>query len=31
LLQAGFNEAEIRAVMGENTARFLLANLPPGR
>ncbi|MFA6167062.1 MAG: dipeptidase [Gemmatimonadaceae bacterium] len=31
LLQAGFNEAEIRAVMGENTARFLLANLPAGR
>lgn len=31
LLQAGFSEAEIRAVMGENTARFLLANLPPGR
>jgi len=30
LLQAGFAEAEIRAVMGENTARFLLANLPPG-
>lgn len=31
LLQAGFSEPEIRAVMGENTARFLLANLPPGR
>ncbi|MBA4072557.1 MAG: peptidase M19 [Gemmatimonas sp.] len=30
LLQAGLSEAEIRAVMGENTARFLLANLPPG-
>jgi len=28
LLQAGFTEAEIRAVMGENTLRFLLANLP---
>lgn len=31
LLEAGFSEAEIRAVMGENTARFLLANLPTGR
>lgn len=31
LLQAGFSEPEIRAVMGENTARFLLASLPPGR
>ena len=31
LLQAGFSEPEIRAVMGENTARFLLANLPPGK
>lgn len=30
LLQAGFSEAEIRAVMGENAARFLLANLPAG-
>lgn len=28
LLDAGFTEAEIRAVMGENTIRFLLANLP---
>ena len=31
LLQAGFSEAEIRAVMGENTRRFLLENMPPGR
>lgn len=31
LLQAGFTEAEIRAVMGENAIRFLLENLPPGR
>jgi microsomal dipeptidase-like Zn-dependent dipeptidase len=30
LLQAGFSETEIRAVMGENVKRFLLANLPPG-
>jgi microsomal dipeptidase-like Zn-dependent dipeptidase len=30
LLQAGFTEAEIRAVMGENLIRFLLANLPQG-
>jgi microsomal dipeptidase-like Zn-dependent dipeptidase len=30
LLQAEFTEAEIRAVMGENTRRFLLANLPAG-
>lgn len=30
LLQAGFNESEIRAVMGENAIRFLLENLPPG-
>ena len=29
LLDAGFTEAEIRAVMGENAIRFLLANLPP--
>ncbi len=28
LLQAGFTEPEIRAVMGENVRRFLLANLP---
>ncbi|HEX4935141.1 MAG TPA: membrane dipeptidase, partial [Gemmatimonadaceae bacterium] len=28
LLQAGFTEAEIRAVMGENALRFLLENLP---
>jgi len=28
LLDAGFTEAEIRAVMGENAIRFLLANLP---
>jgi membrane dipeptidase len=28
LLDAGFSEAEIRAVMGENAIRFLLANLP---
>lgn len=30
LLQAGFREAEIRAVMGENAVRFFLENLPPG-
>jgi microsomal dipeptidase-like Zn-dependent dipeptidase len=30
LLQAGFSEPEIRAVMGENVKRFLLASLPPG-
>ncbi|MEK7239160.1 MAG: membrane dipeptidase [Gemmatimonadota bacterium] len=30
LLQEGFSEAEIRAVMGENAIRFLLENLPPG-
>ena len=29
LMDAGFTEAEIRAVMGENAIRFLLANLPP--
>ncbi len=29
LLQAGFSEDEIRAVMGENAIRFLLENLPP--
>lgn len=28
LLDAGFTEAEIRAVMGENAIRFLLENLP---
>lgn len=28
LLDAGFTEAEIRAVMGENAVRFLLENLP---
>lgn len=28
LLQAGFSETEIRAVMGENVRRFLLAALP---
>ncbi len=28
LLLEGFSEAEIRAVMGENAIRFLLANLP---
>jgi len=28
LLQEGFSEPEIRAVMGENAIRFLLANLP---
>lgn len=28
LLDAGFTEAEIRAVMGDNAIRFLLANLP---
>jgi microsomal dipeptidase-like Zn-dependent dipeptidase len=27
MLQAGFSEAEIRAVMGENVKRFLLDNL----
>lgn len=31
LLQAGFSEPEIRAVMGENAVRFLLGNLPPGQ
>lgn len=31
LLQAGFSEPEIRAVMGENTVRFLLGNLPQGQ
>lgn len=31
LLQEGFSEDEIRAVMGENAIRFLLENLPPGR
>ncbi len=30
LLQEGFSETEIRAVMGENAIRFLLENLPPG-
>ncbi len=29
LMDAGFTEPEIRAVMGENAIRFLLANLPP--
>lgn len=29
LLQSGFSEEEIRAVMGENAIRFLLENLPP--
>lgn len=29
LLDAGFDEAEVRAVMGGNAIRFLLANLPP--
>jgi microsomal dipeptidase-like Zn-dependent dipeptidase len=28
MLQAGFTEDEIRAVMGENVKQFLLANLP---
>jgi microsomal dipeptidase-like Zn-dependent dipeptidase len=28
MLQAGFTEAEIRAVMGENIKRFMLDNLP---
>ena len=28
MLRAGFTEAEIRAVMGENVKRFLLDNLP---
>lgn len=28
MLKAGFSEGEIRAVMGENMKRFLLANLP---
>ncbi len=31
LLQEGFSEAEIRAVMGENAIRFLLENLPPSQ
>ena len=31
LLQAGFTDREIRAVMGENAIRFLLENLPPGK
>jgi len=30
LLQAGFTDDQIRAVMGENAIRFLLENLPPG-
>ena len=30
LLQEGFTDDEIRAVMGENAIRFLLENLPPG-
>ena len=28
MLSAGFSEAEIRAIMGENVMRFLAANLP---
>lgn len=31
LLQSGFSEDEIRAVMGENAIRFLLENLPHGQ
>jgi len=30
LLQAGFSDDEIRAVMGENAIRFLVENLPAG-
>lgn len=30
LLAAGLSEAEVRAVMGENTIRFFLENLPEG-
>ena len=30
MLQSGFPEAEIRAVMGGNVRRFLLDNLPEG-
>ncbi|WP_417471105.1 dipeptidase [Maricaulis sp.] len=30
LLEAGLSEADIRAVMGENTIRFFLENLPEG-
>lgn len=30
LLRAGFDRAEIRAIMGENLRDFLLSNLPPG-
>lgn len=30
LLQAGFTDDEIRAVMGENALRFMMENLPPG-
>jgi hypothetical protein len=30
MLRAGFTRDEIRKVMGENTARFLEAQLPPG-
>ncbi|MGH7713718.1 MAG: membrane dipeptidase, partial [Gemmatimonadaceae bacterium] len=29
LRDAGFTEAEIRSIMGENAIRFLRANLPP--
>ena len=28
MLEAGYNEAEIRMIMGENVMKFLLANLP---
>lgn len=28
MLQAGCSEGEIRMIMGENTMKFLLANLP---
>ena len=30
MLSAGFTETEIRSVMGQNMARFLSQNLPPG-
>jgi microsomal dipeptidase-like Zn-dependent dipeptidase len=29
LRDAGFSEAEVRSIMGENAIRFLRANLPP--
>jgi len=30
MLEQGFDEREIRKVMGENVKRFLLENLPGG-